>query len=236
MLMPRAKPLLGDTDRIWAGLTLAACVIVVLLIGLLFQGQTSSDSFDNAVDSPVIALSNGHDALLYWLIVPGTLIPAIAISVVIAAGCLMTRRLNGAVLAVIVVPAATGLDDGLLKHLVHRAYLGGLSFPSGHTTCVTALTATIAILLLVPPQQARTRSTRVLLVAVACLVTSVVAVGVIGVRFHYFTDTVAGAAVGVGTALALALLLDFGVGAMDRLRNLSAEHAANKAVHAAPVD
>jgi membrane-associated phospholipid phosphatase len=33
-------------------------------------------------------------------------------------------------------------------------------------------------------------------------------VGVIGLRWHYFTDTVAGAAVGIGTVCALALLLD----------------------------
>jgi membrane-associated phospholipid phosphatase len=31
---------------------------------------------------------------------------------------------------------------------------------------------------------------------------------VIGLRWHYFTDTVAGAAIGIGTVCALALLLD----------------------------
>jgi len=36
----------------------------------------------------------------------------------------------------------------------------------------------------------------------------VVAVGVIGLRWHYFTDTVAGAAVGIGTVCGFALLLD----------------------------
>lgn len=111
-------------------------------------------------------------------------------------------------LAVIAVPVAAGLDDGLLKHLFHRTYLGTLSFPSGHTTSVVAMTATLAILLLVPPQQARTRTVRAALVTAACLITAIVATGVIGLRFHYFTDTVAGAAVGVGTVLALALLLD----------------------------
>jgi membrane-associated phospholipid phosphatase len=35
-----------------------------------------------------------------------------------------------------------------------------------------------------------------------------VATAVIGLRWHYFTDTVAGAAVGVGTVCALALILD----------------------------
>jgi membrane-associated phospholipid phosphatase len=36
----------------------------------------------------------------------------------------------------------------------------------------------------------------------------VVAVGVIGLRWHYFTDTLAGAALGTGTVCGLALLLD----------------------------
>jgi membrane-associated phospholipid phosphatase len=225
MAVPRARPLLGDTRRTWAGLTLAACLIVVVVIGLLFRGQTGPDAFDNAVDSPVIAFFNGHDGLLLWLILPGDLIPAIVISALTAAGCLIARRLNGAVLAVIAVPAVAGLDDGLLKHLFHRTYLGALSFPSGHTTSVIAMTATLAILLFVPPQQARTRTARVALVAAACLITAVVAMGVIGLRFHYFTDTVAGAAVGVGSVLALALLLDLATNVIDRPRHLLHEPA-----------
>jgi membrane-associated phospholipid phosphatase len=43
---------------------------------------------------------------------------------------------------------------------------------------------------------------------VAYLTAVVVVLGVIAVRFHYFTDTAAGAAVGVGTVCWLALLLD----------------------------
>ncbi|HEY4462930.1 MAG TPA: phosphatase PAP2 family protein [Streptosporangiaceae bacterium] len=222
MAVPRARPLLGDTRPTWAQLTLAACLIAVVLIGLLFSGQTGPDAFDNAIDSPVISFFNG-DGLLPWLILPGSLIPAIVISAVTAAGCLIARRLNGAVLAVIVVPAAAGLDDGLLKHLFHRTYLGALSMPSGHTTSVVAMAATLAILLLVPPQQARTRTARVVLVIAACVIAAVVAVGVIGLRFHYFTDTVAGAAVGVGTVLALALLLDLATKVIGRPRHLLRE-------------
>lgn len=235
-MLPRAKPLLGDSRRTWAGLTFAVCVIVVLLIGLLFKGQTRPDGFDNAVDSPVIAFFSGHDSILGWIIRPGDLIPAIAITAAIAAGCLIARRLDGAVLAVTVVPAATGLDDGLLKHLFHRTYLGVLSFPSGHTTCVASMTAVLAILLLVPPQRARTWPVRVALVTVACLVTVAVAVGVIGVRFHYFTDTVAGAAVGVGTALALAFLLDLGSGLVDRSRHFPDRPAVNRPTQTTPVE
>jgi membrane-associated phospholipid phosphatase len=87
------------------------------------------------------------------------------------------------------------------------------------------MTATLAILLLVPPQQARTRVARVALVAAACLITAAVVIGVIGRRFHYFTDTVGGVAVGVGTVLILALLLDLATDVIHRHRDLPGEPA-----------
>lgn len=217
MVVPRVRPLLGDTRRTWAGITLAACMIVVVVTGLAFRDQTKPDGFDNAVDAPVITFARGHDGFFPWFVKPGDLVPVIAVSAAIAAGCLIARRLNGAVLAVAAVPAAAGLGDGLLKHLFHRTYLGVLSFPSGHTTSVSGVTATIAVLLLVPPQRVRTRALRIAVVAAAGLITVVVAIGVIGERFHYFTDTVAGAAVGVGTVLGLALLLDLITGSFGRV-------------------
>jgi len=207
MLVPGGRPLLGSY-RAWAGLALAACVGTVVALGLLFMGQTGPDGFDNAVDSPVVAFFGRRETLLLWLAAPGTLVPAIAVSAAIAVGCLAGRRLNGAALAVTAVPLATTLDDALLKHVFHRTYLGGLSFPSGHTTTVTAIAATLAVLLLIPPQRAGTRPARAALVAVACVLAAVVAAAVIGLRWHYFTDIVAGAAVGLGTVCALALFLD----------------------------
>ena len=52
------------------------------------------------------------------------------------------------------------------------------------------------------------RLPRILLAALAWAVTVVVAVAVMSLRWHYFTDTLAGAAVGTGTAALLALLID----------------------------
>jgi membrane-associated phospholipid phosphatase len=205
------RPLLGDS-RAWAALTLAGCVAVVVFLGLLFRGQTGPDGLDNAVDSPVVTFFGGHRDLLLWLALPGTLIPAVAVSAAVAAGALLTGRLSGAVLAVTAVPAATVLDDALLKHLFHRTYLGQLAFPSGHTTSATALAATLAVLLMVPPQGAGTRAARAAVTAAAFAAGAVTAVAVIGLRWHYFTDTVAGAAVGVGTVCALSLVLDLAWG------------------------
>ena len=73
-----------------------------------------------------------------------------ALSAVIVVACLLTGRLNRAVLAAAAVPAAVAVNDGLCKPLFHRTYLGALSYPSGHTATMFALAATLAVLLCGP--------------------------------------------------------------------------------------
>ena len=87
-------------------------------------------------------------------------------------------------------------------------YLGAVSYPSGHTTSVVAIIACYVVLFLLPPQVPKTWPWLLagLVVLLALLV--VTALGVIGLRWHYFTDVVGGAAVGVATVCALCLLLD----------------------------
>lgn len=208
MGVARGRALLGAHGRGPAVAILAGSVIVVGALGAAVHGQTRADGFDNAVDSPFITFFAGHKHLLLWMAFPGTLVPAVVVSVAIAAWCLFTGRRDGAVLALTAVPVATTMDDPLLKHLVGRTYLGALVFPSGHTTSVVALAATLALLLLVPPQQPGSLPARLVVVAVGCVAVIVVVVAVMALRWHYFTDTVAGAAVGVGTVCGLALVLD----------------------------
>ena len=52
---------------------------------------------------------------------------------------------------------------------------------------------------------------RVAAVAVAVVIASVVGLTMVGQRFHYFTDTIAGAAVGTGVVIGVAFLLDLPV-------------------------
>jgi membrane-associated phospholipid phosphatase len=218
--------LLGNPGRTWGWLVLAGCVVVVLALGLPLRGQTGPDSFDAAIDAPVIAFLGSHRGLILWLAWPATAVPATAVSAATAIGCLVARRLSGALLAVAAVPVASALDDVVLKHLFHRTYLGQLAFPSGHVTSVSAQAAMLAILLLVAPHLRRTRAPRVTLVAVFCVLTLTTAVAVIALRWHYFTDTVAGAAVGTGTVLALALLIDQASVVITNRRKLPASGGA----------
>jgi membrane-associated phospholipid phosphatase len=202
-----SPPLLAASARPWAGALVACCAVLVAVLGVLVADQTQPDRFDRAVDSPVITWFAGHQGLALWLAFPASTIPAAVLSAAIVITCLLTRRPNGAVLAAVAVPAVAALNDGLIKHLVHRTYLGLLSYPSGHTATMSALAATLTVLLLIPPRPARARLMQRLIPA-ACLLAIVVAIGVIGLRWHYFTDTLAGSAEGIATVTALALLLD----------------------------
>jgi membrane-associated phospholipid phosphatase len=185
----------------------ASCLVLVAVLGMVFAHQTTAGRLDHAIDSPIVTWLEGHQGLAGGLAAPGSLLPTVALSAAVVLACLLTGRINGAVLAAAAVPAAVGLNDGLLKHLVDRTYLGVLSYPSGHTATMFALAATVTVLL-TPPRPAKAGPLRLLIPVAACVLGGVVAVGVIGLRWHYFTDTVAGAAVGIGTVCALALLLD----------------------------
>jgi len=225
-LRDRGRPLLRDARRTRAWPLLATCVIVIGTLGLMFRGQAQPDGFDSVVDTTVVASFSGHQGVLPWLALPGSTIPLIAVSVAIAVGCLIARRPNGALLAVTAVPATAFVDDTVLKHLVDRTHLGQLSFPSGHTASAMTLATVLGVLLRDPARRTATRLTRAALVAVACAVTVLVAAGVIGLRWHYFTDTVGGVALGTGTVLTLAFLIDLVPGAVRSWRAGSGMTAA----------
>src|SRR5262249_51804277 len=153
----------------------------------------------------IVSWLGPHRTLLGWMEYPGTQVPAVVISLALALACLRGRRLNGAILILAAVFAATRIDDWLLKPLFHRTYLGALVYPSGHTSSVVAMTAAYALLFVIAPHQSRTRALRLAGFAVLLSATVITVLGVIGLRWHYFTDTIAGAAVAIGTVCALAL-------------------------------
>ena len=223
------RSLLADQARLRVGGLLAGCAIVLVVLGVLFAGQGTADAFDRAVDSPVITWLASRPGLALRLAYPATLVPAGGASLIATLVCLARGWLRGAALALLAVPVSSGLNDAFLKHLFHRTYLGALTYPSGHAAAASALAMSLTILLLLAPRPAtqppdpdtqppdpdtqpqRSRLTAVLrwaIPAVAWLAVVVVAVGVMGLRWHYLTDTIGGAALGTGTACALALLID----------------------------
>src|ERR1700751_1864596 len=88
------------------------------------------------------------------------------------------------------------------------------------------LATVLGVLLHDPARRPPTRVARAALVVVACAVTALVAAGVIGLRWHYFTDTVGGVALGTGTVLTLAFLIDLAPGVMRARRGRTARIAS----------
>jgi hypothetical protein len=88
------RPLLPPSARPWAGALLVCCAVFVAVLGVLFAHQSRADGFDHAIDSRIIAWL-GHRGLLLWLAAPGSLIPAVVLSVVIVGACLLTGLVGG---------------------------------------------------------------------------------------------------------------------------------------------
>jgi len=71
-----------------------------------------------------------------------------------------------------------------------------------------ALAATCAVLLTGPRRQRPPGAVRLLLILGAVLVAAAVPTAMVALGYHYFTDTVAGTAVGTGMVLLAALVID----------------------------
>lgn len=202
------RPLISASLRRWAGAVLIACGAIAVVLGALFAHQTRADAFDRAIDAPFISAFASHQVTAYWLARPGSELPALLMCAAIVVVCLLAGRLDGAILAALGLAVSEGITEHVLKPLFHRTYLGSLTYPSGHTTAIYALIATVTVLLLLPPRPARAAPLRYLILAAAYVLAVVVPVGLMGLRWHYFTDTVGGAAIGIGAVLAVALVLD----------------------------
>ena len=76
---------------------------------------------------------------------------------------------------------------------------------------VAQAAAAMAVVLLAPRSGRPHPAVRIAVIAAAVVVASAVGIAMIGLHYHYFTDTVAGAAVGIGVVIGVAFLLDLPV-------------------------
>jgi membrane-associated phospholipid phosphatase len=199
-----------------AALAVTGCAAVTASLGLAFAGQARPGSLDAAVDAYVRSALGRYDEQLRLLAKLGGQVPFAALAAMLILACLATRRWRGAALAGLAVPGAVALTEYVLKPLVGRTILTGYNcYPSGHTTAVFALAATCAVLLAGPARPRLPGAVRMLLIPGAALIAAGVAASMVARGYHYFTDTVAGTAVGVGVVLLTALVIDW---AADSLR------------------
>jgi undecaprenyl-diphosphatase len=224
--MLAAPPLLLPGMRRPAALLAAGCTVVTACLAVAFGHQGRPDRLDAVVDTAIQGLLGSYQGplqLLTWL---GGLQSVAGLTAALVLACLVTRRWRGAALAALAVPTAVTLTEFVLKPLIGRSIRGYASFPSGHATAMFALAAICAVLLANPPRPRLPRAVRLLLVAGAALAAVAVPVAMVAQGFHYFTDIVAGAAVGVGTVLLVTLLIDLARPAARMPRGTAAEDTA----------
>ncbi len=201
-------PLLSAAFRPLAVALLAVCVAVTTSLGLWLMHKSQASGLDSVIDWGLRVNLYRDRAILVRVGEIADPLQTTEITVAIVLACLATRRWRGALLAAVAIPAAGALTEDLLKPLFDRTSQGHLEFPSGHSTGAFAMAAVCVVLLLGPLRPHLSDTLREFLAVAAALTAAGVAVAVVALDFHYFTDTVAGAAVGTGVVLATALLLD----------------------------
>lgn len=205
---PGGCPLLPPAVRRAAVTLVALCVAVTAFLGVWFAGKKRAGWLDVAVDGRIRAAVGGYPGVLDRLAALGNPVPVNAMATALLLACLAARRWRGAVFVAVAVPAAEALSELLLKPVVGRTLRGALSFPSGTATGMFAVAATFAVLLAVPFRPRIPAAARLLLALTALGTAAAVAIALVGLRAHYFTDTVGGAAVATAVVMATALSLD----------------------------
>jgi undecaprenyl-diphosphatase len=220
-LLERRDPKKATGLALTVALGLAA--LATLAIGLLLEMVQTHQGFarwDTAAARWGAAHSSGTaKTILLWVTTLGS--TPFVIGVVLIVGAIEFRRLRSraAPLFLATVALAELALNNLVKAIVSRdrpaihriVHASGYSFPSGHTAAAAATYAAVALLLGIR----RSRRAKAILAGLAGGLTVIVAASRVLLGAHWFTDVLAGAALGWGVFALCAIayggrLLHFG--------------------------
>jgi membrane-associated phospholipid phosphatase len=192
-------------DRRWAlALTVASAAVVLVLAARIhrsgapfwldIQGQRVADG--HVFGIPLVP---GRAARLMVSLGDTPIFATLMVSVVVAA--LILRDRMSAVVALVACPLALLATEVIGKPLVGRRESTSYGFPSGHTTAMATLVALVALI-----AYRRWRRRGLVAIAPTAVLVPAMALALVRINWHLFSDTVAGALVGGGTVLGLAWL------------------------------
>ncbi|GAB2728834.1 phosphatase PAP2 family protein [Nocardia thraciensis] len=179
-------------------------IVVTVLLPLTFPDGGGPTGLDRVMEEWAHSALGEHPGVFEALVVPSNayiLLPMLAAGVIRYA----SRRDWWSAGFLFVAPeVAVAANTWALKPVWHRQLQDYLAYPSGHTVHLVAI-ATAFVLL------AGTQRTRVVEIAVSAVLLVAVAVGMVGLGYHYATDVLG------GTAAAITLVTA-PYAAMERLR------------------
>lgn len=197
-------PLIPTRLRLPAALLALACWVLAALLGVWYAGDHHAGPFDAAVARGVDSVVGEHSMFARVLTGPShpvVVYPLIALTL----GITVFRRWWGRTLLAVAAPGlCVLLTELLFKPLVGRVHEGVYAYPSGHTVSAVATLLVAALVIGVDWP----RPWRLALFGLFLLGCVLLAVGLVGMDYHYFTDTVGGFGVALGSTLPLTLLAD----------------------------
>jgi membrane-associated phospholipid phosphatase len=206
-MTPRLVP--WPRPALWV---IATSVAVVAILGALVHDRTGTNRLDNAVLRLVSdVVPHALQQLALHLTDPPLVAGLLTATALVA---VLLRRWDIAALAVAAPLLAVLLTEDVLKPLVHRSNaivttgLSGseaLAYPSGHETGVAGLVTVLGLVLLGSRVE---RRRKIVLLAVLVAVLVAAAVALVGLGFHYATDTVGALGVALTVTLTVALVID----------------------------
>lgn len=200
LLPPRLRP--------YALAAVTACALVTIVLGVHYSGTTEPGRIDSNLDIRIRARLADHHYLLQHLVRLGDPEVVAAWSLLLAVLCGLLWRWRGVLLCGLGPALAGGMTDYVLKPLIGRHSEGSVAyaFPSGHTTGAFAVAVCAVVLLL--DRNELSVDVRILLGVIGIGLATGTAVSLVGLGYHYTTDTIGGFCVAVGVVLALALVID----------------------------
>jgi undecaprenyl-diphosphatase len=199
--------LIGRSARPFALAVLVIAATVTAVLGGWLAGRHTVTAFDVHSRVRIDARFAGHGRTAVVLAALGSTWPVVLATAILVVSMLVRRRLRAVVLAALAPPVAIAITDWVLKPLIDRSMFGGYLYPSGHTTAAFAV-ATVVVVLLLDESNAGPRLVRWAGAVAALTVAGLVAVGLVAAGYHFFTDTIGGAGVGISVAVLIALTID----------------------------
>ncbi|MFI0962742.1 phosphatase PAP2 family protein [Streptomyces sp. NPDC021080] len=193
--------------RTFLGLVAALAALVVLVLGILYAGDSTPDALDARLGAEAYDVGQSWRNVALALDFLGEPAGSVALVTALVTGCLLLRRPRTAVLLVAGTATSVGTAT-LLKSLVGRTIHGdNLSYPSGHTAFATTLALVVALTAAGRPGLGRPAGTSLVL---ASAVSAGTAMGwaEVALSAHYPTDALGGWCTALAVTPATAWLVD----------------------------